>query len=236
MNAVLAVCLGGQYSCWCSHWAEQKHVSPAQCGKTWPCSTGSLVEIAVFLWTKPDFCCLQKTSGNFIFTHRRLVALLFVFYWVYRSSFQPGVLSFSSRLCDLSYLTLNHRHTHTQTDRQTHTNLKNRLKVDTYTVNIMWKRKVMGCSSSRLVKELCRKGIMTLNLMRGQTNHTGIFFISHVTAISFAPTVKGLRLIKLQRFLPTPPVLYWPLLTFFSLGIWLTYARVSPTLMPPLHS
>lgn len=47
VNAVLAVCLGGQYSCWCSHWAKQEHVSPAQCGKTWPCSTGSLAEIAV---------------------------------------------------------------------------------------------------------------------------------------------------------------------------------------------
>lgn len=49
-----------------------------------------------------------------------------------------------------------------------------------------------------MVKELCWKGITTLNLSCVGTQTALVFFISHVTTISFAPYVNG------THFLQTP--------------------------------
>lgn len=72
------------------------------------------------LWANGS-CCLWQTLGKFYFTHRRVALLSFGFYWVYRSLFQSPAVFFTPCRSVLSYLTLNHRCTHTHTmTLQTH--------------------------------------------------------------------------------------------------------------------
>lgn len=159
-------------------------LSPTGTRQPWP-SVGKrrrvqlapLVEIAVLYEQKPDFCCLQQTSGNFIFTHRHLAALLFVFYWVYRSSLQPGAVFLSPLSC-LTSLLMTHRRIERQTDRQTHKPQKQTESRHLHSQHRV-EKKVNGLELLwAVVKELCRKRIKTLNLMCGQLNQTGIFFFN----------------------------------------------------------
>lgn len=128
MNAVLAVCLRGQYSCWCSHWAEREHVSPAQCGKTWLCSTGSLVEIAV-LYEQNQISAVCRRHQGTLFSPIGvwlLSCLCFIESIDHRFSRVSSLFPLASVTCLTLLLIID---THTQTDRHTHThtNLKNRL-------------------------------------------------------------------------------------------------------------
>lgn len=100
VNAVLAsarVCLRGQYGCWCSHWAQPEHVSLAQRGKTSPCSTGSLVEIAV-LYEQNQISAVSSRHQGALFSPIGiwlLSRLCFIESIDHRFSLVP----FSSRLC-----------------------------------------------------------------------------------------------------------------------------------------
>lgn len=79
----------------------------------------------------------------------------------------------------LSYLTLNHtqidRLNHRQIDIQTHKPQKQTESRHLHSQHHVLKKVNWLQLLQAAVKELCRKGIMTLNLVRGQLNQTGIF-------------------------------------------------------------
>lgn len=178
VSSVLAlahVCLRGQYGCWCSHWAEQEHVSPPQCGKTSPCLTGSLVETAV-LYEQNQISAVSGRHGGTLFSPIGvwlLSCLCFIESIDHRFSLVSSLFPLASVSC-LTLLLIIDTCTDRLTDGQTHKPQKQTESRHLHSQHRV--EKLMGCSCSRLWLRSCvGKGIMTLNLRRGQTNHTGIF-------------------------------------------------------------
>lgn len=95
----------------------------------------------------------------------------------------------------LSYLSPNRRCAHTQT----HTETKEKLEAHTYTGTVSLKRQLMGCCCCRLWLRSCAGKGLRLQISHAWAHKTTlVFFISHATAISFAPHVKGIDCFKLQ--------------------------------------